>query len=124
MRGHLQRVRARVQPVAVQVSDSLVAAIGVLAPSFGQPVDLSAEMAAEVPPASPEPEFRANLHVALERAHRQHTAQRMLGTRGAAPQRRTRRWVWALALAALAGLLWFWWAHNRAARPAADPATD
>jgi hypothetical protein len=86
MRGHLQRVRARVQPVAVQVSDSLVAA--------------------------------------MERAHRQHTAQRMLGTRGAAPQRRTRRWVWALALAALAGLLWFWWAHNRAARPAADPATD
>jgi hypothetical protein len=123
-------MRARVQPVAVQVSDSLVAAIGVLAPNLAPLADVSAEMAADVPPATPEPEFRANLHAALERAHRQQAAQRLLGTRPEAgthwvrPRRRTRRWVWVLALAALAGLLWFWWTHNRAARPATEHATS
>jgi hypothetical protein len=38
-----------------------------------------------VPAVQPEPRFRQNLHSALERTHRQHSAQRVLGTRSPTP---------------------------------------
>ncbi len=117
MESHYRRVRSRIYPVAVQVSDSLVAAIGVLAPGLAPLTEVAEQMATAVPAVTPEPEFRAHLHEALERTHRQHAAQRMLGTRRVAVRRRSPRGRWLVALVALTGLLLVWWG-NRRPRPA------
>lgn len=119
MESHYRRVRSRIYPVAVQVSDSLVAAIGVLAPNLAPLTDVAEQMATAVPPVTPEPEFRAHLHEALERTHRQHAAQRMLGTRQVASRRRSSRGFWLVALVVLSGLLVAWWGSRRP-RPAAE----
>lgn len=55
--------------------------------------------------AHPAPDFRRKLHQALERTHRQHAAQRVLGTRRAAPSPRPpRRWPWLVVLFGLLSL--------------------
>lgn len=54
-----------------------------------------------MPGASPAPDFRRKLHEALERTHRQHAAQRVLGTRRAAIAPPPRRWPWLVVLAGL-----------------------
>jgi len=108
LESHYRRVRARVVPAAVQVNDSLVAAIGVLAPNLAPLTAVAEQVANVVPPVAPEPEFRAHLHQALERTHRQHAAQRMLGTRPVAPRRRDHRGFWLLVLLAGIGLLLAW----------------
>jgi hypothetical protein len=85
LESHFKRMAARRRParanVAVQVGDSLLAAITVLAPNLAPLTELAEEVATVVPPVQPAPEFRRNLHQALERTHRQHSAQRVLGTR-------------------------------------------
>lgn len=56
----------------------------------------------------PAPDFRRKLHRALERTHRQHAAQRALGTRRVTPPvRQPRRWPWLLVLAVLLCLAGF-----------------
>lgn len=82
--GHFRRMttqRTRTETVAVQCSDSLTAAITVLAPELTPLTDLAEDLATRVPDVQPEAQFRADLHRALEATHRQHTAQRTLGTR-------------------------------------------
>lgn len=54
-----------------------------------------------MPSVQPAPEFRRKLHQALERTHRQHAAQRALGTRRVYTAAPPRRWPWALLLIAL-----------------------
>ena len=108
LEGHYRRVRGRVVPAAVQVNDSLVAAIGVLAPNLAPLTAVAEEVATMVPPVAPEPEFRAHLHQALEQTHRQHAAQRILGTRPVAQPRRDHRGVWLIVLVAAIGLLLAW----------------
>ena len=108
LESHYRRVRARVVPAAVKVNDSLVAAIGVLAPNLAPLTAVAEEVANVVPPVAPQPEFRAHLHQALERTHRQHAAQRMLGTRRIAPRRRDPRGFWLIVLLAGIGMLLAW----------------
>ena len=84
--GHAQRLRSRyaqfsAMKVGVQVDDNLVAAITVLAPDLAPLTELAEEVAEAVSPVQPAAQFRQNLHEALERTHRQHAAQRVLGTR-------------------------------------------
>lgn len=56
----------------------------------------------------PAPDFRRKLHRALERTHRQHAAQRVLGTRRtAASAPPPRRWPWLLVLVLLLCLAGF-----------------
>ena len=99
LEGHFRRVASRRQPttrqVAVQVGDSLIAAITILAPDLVPLTALAEEVSHAVPLVQPAPEFRQNLHNALERTHRQQSAQRALGTRPAALklQRHTLGWV-------------------------------
>ena len=81
----------RGREVQVQVGDNLIAAITVLAPSLVPLAEIAEDVARTVPSVRPEPDFRERLHEALERTHRQHAAQRTLGTRLAA---RPARPVW------------------------------
>lgn len=77
--GHFHRLSSTT--AAVQVSPDLTAAIMVLAPGLTPLTELAEEVAHTVPLAQPTPQFRQDLHKALEQTHRQHKAQRMLGTR-------------------------------------------
>lgn len=73
--------RTRTRTVPVQVGDNLVAAIAVLAPHLAPLTELAEDVAETVAPVQPEQTFRDSLHHALEQTHRQHAAQRVLGTR-------------------------------------------
>lgn len=77
---HFQRL-ARTRTVPIQVGDNLVGAIAVLAPQLAPLTLLAEDVAYALPPVQPASTFRTTLHHALEQTHRQHTAQRMLGTR-------------------------------------------
>ena len=87
LEGHFRRLTTQpaTQTVTLQVKDDLSAAITVLAPELTPLTRMAQEVAQTVPPVQPEPRFRENLHSALERTHRQHTAQRVLGTRSPTP---------------------------------------
>lgn len=77
--GHFRRLFRR-HTVEVQTDDSLKSAITVLAPDLAPLTDLAEDLADAVPDVQPEEQFRQDLHRALELTHRQHTAQRALGT--------------------------------------------
>ena len=117
--GHFRRLtrRAATRTVEVQVDDQLRAAITVLAPDLSPLTRLAEELAGVVSDVHPEPRFRADLHRALEQTHRQHAAQRTLGTRTPVVVESTSRAWWAVPVIALifvASLLW-WRARRRAA---------
>jgi hypothetical protein len=91
LEGHFHRLTTQpgTQTVTLQVKDDLSAAITVLAPELTPLTRVAQEVAQTVPAVQPEPRFRENLHSALERTHRQHTAQRVLGTRSPTPTGRS-----------------------------------
>jgi hypothetical protein len=96
-----------------------MAAITVLAPDLAPLTELAEEVAGAMPPVQPAAEFRRHLHQALERTHRQHAAQRALGTRRPfAPEREPRPLWWlvmALAVLLVIGGVWRWWGRREAA---------
>ncbi len=87
LEGHFRRLTTQpaTQTVTLQVKDDLTAAITVLAPELTPLTHVAQKVAQTVPPVQPEARFRENLHSALERTHRQHSAQRVLGTRSSRP---------------------------------------
>lgn len=122
LEGHFRRVAARRRPstrqVSVQVGDNLTVAIAVLAPDLAPLTELAEQVSGAVPLVEPEPQFREHLHQALERTHRQHAAQRALGTRPAPRPKPTYRLHWWVALAGLLAtlaLLWNWRARQNTA---------
>lgn len=118
LEGHYRRLAARParRNVPVQVGDNLLAAITVLAPDLAPLTLVAEEVADAMPYVQPAPDFRLQLHQALERTHRQHTAQRTLGTRPATPPASAA--IPPSKLAALVTLLlllvvaWRWWARR------------
>lgn len=87
--GHFQRLSTDAQNVA-----SLDKAIASLAPELTPLTDVAAEVADTILPAHPEAQFRANLHQALELAHKQQAAQRVLGI--VPPQQAEQTWADAI----------------------------
>ncbi len=90
LESHFRRLSAtrdaRAQNVTVQVGENLTMAITVLAPHLFPLTVLAEDVAQALPQVHPAPHFRQTLHRALERTHRQHAAQRLLGTRPAPAQ--------------------------------------
>jgi hypothetical protein len=127
LEGHFRRIAARprrqTRKVAVQLNDSLIAKITVLAPDLAPLTELAEEVANALPPVQPASDFRANLHQALERTHRQYSAQRVLGTRRPPePEQESRSLVMAallLAALVLVGMVWRWWGRRGAQTAAA-----
>jgi len=119
LEGHWNRLvaqrRARdPRTVQVRVADNFSAAIMVMAPELAPLTELAEEVADVLPAVHPAPQFRRDLYAALEQTHRQHSAQRALGTRLEQPPDEERRAVWqALALLALGLLLWAGWRKAR-----------
>ncbi len=123
LEGHFRRVSARryanAHKVEVQVGDGLIAAIAVLAPDLAPLTALAEDVSSAVPPVHPAPKFRADLQEALERTHRQHAAQRVLGTRPAPPTPHTSpEPVGWLVLLLIVGALFFWWTRRTHRQPA------
>jgi hypothetical protein len=125
LEGHYQRVAARRQAatrqVAVQVGDNLMVAIAVLAPDLAPLTEMAEQVSGAVPLVEPEARFRQNLHQALERTHRQHAAQRILGTRPIQRPKPSTPIAWWMVLAGvLATIAVFWgWRARQSAVPAA-----
>jgi hypothetical protein len=124
LEGHFRRVAARRQPstrqVAVQVGDNLTVAIAVLAPDLAPLTEIAEQVSGAVPLVEPEPRFREHLHQALERTHRQHAAQRALGTRPVPRPKPSNPLGWWMALAAVVAALLLWgWRARQSAVPAA-----
>jgi hypothetical protein len=113
LESHFMRLarRPRTENVPVQVGDNLVAAITVLAPKLAPLTEVAEEVAQAMPPVQPAPQFRKNLHQALERTHRQHAAQRVLGTRNRPKPSPAWRQPggWVLVASLLLTLLAVWW---------------
>lgn len=84
--GHFQRLAT--QPVSPSLSGEhdLHTTIAVVAPTLTPLTDLAEEVAETMPLAQPTPHFRDTLYKALEQTHRQHHAQRVLGTRPVATE--------------------------------------
>ncbi len=121
LEGHYRRLttRPRTHQVKVHVADNLAAAITVLAPDLTPLTLVAEEVANAVPRVQPAPDFRMHLHEALERTHRQHAAQRTLGTRppgSATGSSRPTGWLAALVtVCVLLVVAWRWWGHRAAA---------
>lgn len=118
LEGHFRRVAAHRTPatqriprtVEVQVGDNLIAAIAVLAPDLVPLTALAEDVSSAVPLVQPSSKFRAELQEALERTHRQHAAQRVLGTRPPAPPpRRVPTPLWWLIPVLIVSILAVWW---------------
>lgn len=120
LEGHFRRLttRPRSRQVAVQVGDNLLAAITVLAPDLAPLTMVAEEVAGALPQVQPAPDFRLHLHQALERTHRQHAAQRTLGTRPTTPPtpsyRPAGRMAALVTLMVLLVVAWRWWTHRAA----------
>jgi hypothetical protein len=99
--GHFRRLSSRT--VKIQVENDLQAAITVLAPGLAPLTELASEVAGVVPQVQPDAQFRQDLHRALELTHRQHTAQRKLGTQAEEPP----SLLWHSMLAASLAMLVF-----------------
>ena len=124
LEGHYRRLAANRQPnegdastrqVAVQVGDNLTVAITVLAPALAPLTELAEQVSGAVPVVGPEPHFRQNLHQALERTHRQHAAQRALGTRPVPrpkPANPLGIWMVIAGVVATVALVWGWRARH------------
>ena len=115
LEGHFRRVTARRQSAthnaSVQVGDNLIAAITVLAPNLAPLTEMAEQVSGAVPLVQPEAHFRENLHEALERTHRQHAAQRALGTRSAPrakPAKPLGWWIVLLGVLATITVVWGW----------------
>lgn len=125
LEGHFRRMttRQRTHHVSVQVGDNLLAAIAVLAPDLAPLTLVAEEVAGALPHVQPADDFRLHLHEALERTHRQHAAQRTLGTRPptppAAPRRPSGRVAALVALLVLLALSWRWWSQRAVSSAAA-----
>lgn len=87
LEGHFHRMAAAPvsTTVPIQVRPDLTAAITILAPGLTPLTELAEEVAHTMPLVQPTAQFRHDLHKALEQTHRQHAAQRVLGTRRSAP---------------------------------------
>jgi hypothetical protein len=123
LEGHYRRLATQRQPetrqVAVQVGDNLMAAITVLAPDLAPLAEVAEHVSGAVPVVEPEQHFRQNLHQALERTHRQHAAQRVLGTRPTPRPKPVTPVNWWLVAGILATLALFWgWRSRQGAAPA------
>jgi hypothetical protein len=67
--------------LTVHVEGDLNKALTALAPGLASLTELAEEVDQAVPRAQPTPQFRQDLQKALELTHKQHNAQRILGTR-------------------------------------------
>lgn len=67
--------------LTVHVEGDLNRALTALAPGLASLTELAEKVDEAVPRAQPAPQFRQDLQKALELTHRQHHAQRVLGTR-------------------------------------------
>lgn len=123
LEGHYRRLKTRRQAeqpsshqVAVRVSDNLTVAIAVMAPDLAPLTDIAEQVSGAVPFVEPERQFRENLHQALERTHRQHAAQRVLGTRPASqrkPSTSVGLWLVVAGIVATIALVFGWrWRQN------------
>ena len=72
--------------LTVHVEGDLNRALTVLAPGLASLTELAEEVDQAVPRVQPTPQFRQDLQKALELTHRQHHAQRVLGTRVDTPE--------------------------------------
>ena len=72
--GHFQRLSTNEEAIA-----TLNVSIAALAPDIAPLTALAEDMAESAPNAQPTDQFRTNLHQALEAAHQQQAAQRVLG---------------------------------------------
>ena len=115
LEGHYRRLATRT--VTVQVQPDLQSAITVVAPELAPLTAVAADVAEALPRVQPTTQFRSELHRALERTHRQQSAQRLLGVQTPDAQS-ARPWGWIIGLAVLvclvAGFVWF--------RPRPQPA--
>jgi len=75
--------------LTVHVEGDLNRALAALAPGLAALTELAEEVDQLVPRVQPAPQFRHDLHKALELTHRQHHAQRVLGTRVEIPDPQT-----------------------------------
>ena len=125
LEGHFRRVQGQpraamtrpTQVVSVQARPNVTAAIAVMVPALAPLAAVAEGVSSALPPVQPAPDFRAHLQQALERTHRQHAAQRVLGARPV-PRRAAApgdgpRLLWMLAL--VGGLLLFWLWRRRTA---------
>lgn len=116
LEGHFHQMATATVPV--QVRPDLTAAITILAPGLTPLTDLAEEVAHTMPLVQPTAQFRHDLHKALEQTHRQHAAQRVLGTRRSAPGD-TSPWgmivVLVMVVVTLLGALTYWQNRQRAA---------
>jgi hypothetical protein len=78
LEGHYRRLAT--QTVTLQVKPDLQAAITVVAPELAPLTAVATDVAQALPRIQPTSQFRSDLHRALELTHRQHHAQRALGT--------------------------------------------
>ena len=122
LEGHYRRLSSRrpvytnppaTRQVAVQVGDNLMVAIAVMAPDLVPLTQVAEQLSDAVPLVAPEREFREHLHQALERTHRQHAAQRMLGTRPQPRPKSSRQLQWWVVLAGVVATIalvlgWRW----------------
>lgn len=121
--GHTAQLAQAAQAgseVRVQLAPGLTGAIRVMAPQLAPLTEVAEELASAFPSVRPAPEFRSELHRALEVAHREHMAARAaLAERNAAQGGRrisARTWLWALAptlAVALVAALVAWWVWGR-----------
>ena len=77
--GHFQRLAQVPEPSDVQPARKLESAIHKLSPDLAPLTDLADDLAEQTDSAHPAPQFRQNLHNALEKAHQEQTAKRVLG---------------------------------------------
>lgn len=91
----------RTQDVGVQVTPNLHTAIRVVAPTLAPLAQIAEELTTRMPTVQPAANFRSELHMALEEAHRVQTAQRIIA---AARARSRRPRLVALAASAIVAL--------------------
>ncbi|MBX3012052.1 MAG: hypothetical protein KF832_11125 [Caldilineaceae bacterium] len=86
--SHFSR-RLETPHLTFHVEGDLNRALTALAPGLASLTELAEEVDQAVPRVQPAPQFRHDLHKALELTHRQHHAQRVLGTRVDKPEPQT-----------------------------------
>lgn len=105
--------------LTVHVEGDLNRALTALAPGLASLTELAEKVDEAVPRAQPAPQFRQDLQKALELTHRQHHAQRVLGTRVETPEPGVPWTMLALILMVIACTvsMTFYWSKRRRAHP-------